>query len=40
LPEDFFNNLARRTVQLRVPNLLPSDETAVNSLPERLATSI
>src|SRR6266436_10196207 len=37
MPEDFFNNLARRTVQLRVPNLLASDETAVNSLSERLA---
>src|SRR3977135_3546019 len=37
LPEGFFNNLARRTIQLRVPNLWPSDETAVNSLSERLA---
>jgi len=36
LQEDFFN-LSRRAVQLRVPNLLASDETSVNSLSERLA---
>src|SRR2546430_11566020 len=37
LPEYFFDELARRTAQLRVPNLMASDEAAVNCLSESLA---
>ncbi len=37
LPEYFFDELARRTAHLRVPNLLASDEAAVNRLSESLA---
>src|SRR5712691_8570658 len=36
-PQYFFNHLVGRSTHSRVPNLLASDETAVDSLSERLA---
>jgi len=36
-PQHFLYKLTRRSVHSRVPNLLASDQTTVNSLPERLA---
>jgi len=36
-PQHFFYKLTRRSAHSRVPNLLASDQTTVNSLPERLA---
>src|SRR5713101_1301312 len=36
-PQNSLNGFAHRSAHLRVPNLLASDETAVDSLSERLA---
>ena len=36
LPQHFFDQLAGRTTQFRVPDLLASDESAVDSLSESL----
>jgi len=39
-PQRFLHDLARRSAHLRVPNLLTSDQTTVNSLPECLADEV
>src|SRR5664279_5496957 len=39
-PQRFLHDLARRSAHLRVPKLLPSDQTTVNSLPECLADEV
>src|ERR1700730_4101672 len=39
-PQRFLHDLARRSAHLRVPNLLTSDQTTVNSLRECLADEI
>jgi hypothetical protein len=39
-PQDFLNNLARRSAQVRVSNLLASDQTTINSLPQSLADEV
>ena len=39
-PQRFLNDLARRSAHSRVPNLLASDQTTVNSLPECLADEV
>src|ERR1035438_937048 len=40
LPQCFLDDLARRQVHWRVPNLLASDQTTVGSLPHRLAYEV
>src|SRR5471032_1670406 len=39
-PQRFLHDLARRSAHLRVPNLLTSDQTTVNSLPGCLADEV
>ena len=39
-PQRFLKDLVRRSVQLRGPNLMASDQTAINSLPQRLADEV
>jgi hypothetical protein len=39
-PQRFLHDLARRSAHLRVPNLLTSDQTTVNSLPKCLADEV
>ena len=39
-PQHFLNDLARRSAHSRVPNLLASDQTTVDSLPECLADEV
>ena len=38
--QDFLDNLARGPAHLRVPNLLASDQTTINALPNSLANEV